>query len=131
MVRKERVKVRTTLKETESHKNLATIVASLANRLVTVAGDNEMRKKSKTTMRREQIKEVKNHGLIADETDLMFSQHVVHADKITDKEKQKPMRTSVLVASVEQDNARTETQEPRNPERKRILPVFAVFFNKN
>jgi hypothetical protein len=50
---------------------------------------------------------VKNHVLIADETDLMFTQHVVHADKIKDEEKQKPMRTSAAPAE------HTENPEPQ------------------
>ena len=49
---------------------------------------------------------MKNHVLIADETDLMFTQHVVHADKINKDEKQKPMRTSVAPAE------QTEIPEP-------------------
>ncbi len=55
-IKKERARVRTTLKEVESQKNLATIAASLDTQSVTVEEDKERRKKSKTTMRREQKK---------------------------------------------------------------------------
>jgi hypothetical protein len=56
VVRKERERVKTALKETEGQKNLATIAASPATQLVTVGEDNERRRKSKTTMRRGQKK---------------------------------------------------------------------------
>ncbi len=56
MVRKERARVKTALKETEGQKNLATIAASLATQLETVDEGRERRVKSKTTMRRKQRK---------------------------------------------------------------------------
>ena len=48
---------------------------------------------------------MKNHVLIADETDLMFTQHVIYADK---EEQQKPMRTSIAPP---EDNER-DTRDP-------------------
>jgi hypothetical protein len=42
----------------------------------------------------------------------MFKQHVVHADKINEEEKQKPMRTSAnLSTTLEQHNDRTEHEK--------------------
>jgi len=54
--RKEKERVKITIKETEGQKNLATIAVFLDTRLVTVEGDSEKRKKSKTRMKREQKK---------------------------------------------------------------------------
>jgi hypothetical protein len=56
VVRKERERVKTTTKGTESQRNLATTAASPATQLVTVDEDKERKRKSKTTMRRGQKK---------------------------------------------------------------------------
>jgi hypothetical protein len=74
--------------------------------------------KEKQDSNEKKTKEVKNYVLIADETDLMFTQHVVYADKINEKEQQKPMRTSV--APTEQ----TENPEPQKEnERHTVDPA--------
>ena len=58
--------------------------------------------KEKQDNNEKRTKEVKNHVLIADETDLMFTQHVVYADKIKEEENQKPMRTSANLSRTTQ-----------------------------
>jgi hypothetical protein len=92
-----------------SHCNIAGHFARDCDRL-------QRDEKAKQNNETKKPKEMKQHVLIADETNLLFKQGVVHADKIEEKNGTKPMRRSPPEnANSNQDNDKEiqqlETQE--------------------